>query len=86
MADLVKLAETVSQLAKALSSKLDEAGVAQPSFAEDGLVDYPKSPEIAGIRLTLLDAVSDLHRLATGPTDAIFSGALFVRTPITFPY
>jgi hypothetical protein len=86
MADLpslVNLAETVSQLAKILSAKLDEASIAQPSFAEDGLVDYPKSPEIAGVRLTLLDAVSDLHRLATGPTDNIFSGALFLNYDAT---
>jgi hypothetical protein len=78
---LTSLAETISQTSAALASKLAKDGHTAPSFAEDGLVDYPKSPEILGIRMQLLDAAADMYRLALGPTDASFLGPIFVRPP-----
>lgn len=75
---LTSLAESVSQLATALSAKLEEGGFPAPSFNENGLADYPKLPEVVVLRLQLLDAVSDLYRLATGPNDSAFLGPLFV--------
>ncbi|KFA69637.1 hypothetical protein S40285_04070 [Stachybotrys chlorohalonatus IBT 40285] len=76
---LTSLAESVSQLATALSAKLEEGGFPAPSFNENGLADYPKLPEVVVLRLQLLDAVSDLYRLATGPNDSAFLGPLFLN-------
>ncbi|KAH7311342.1 putative O-methyltransferase [Stachybotrys elegans] len=76
---LVKLAETISQTAKALSAKLEENGSASPSFELDGLVEYPKVPEIVGLQMQLIDAAADMHRLALGPTEASFVGPLFLN-------
>ncbi|KPM41238.1 hypothetical protein AK830_g5307 [Neonectria ditissima] len=80
---LTSLAEAISKLANALSSKLDQDGSPAPSFAENGLVDYPKSPELVGLRMQLLDATADMYRLALGPTDTSFLGPLFLNYDAT---
>lgn len=81
---LTSLAESISQSAKALAATLEQGGHAAPSFALDGLVDYPKSPEVMGLRMVLLDAINDIHRLTLGPTDSSFMTPFFVRLPIGF--
>ncbi|KAF5987166.1 methyltransferase [Fusarium coicis] len=73
---LTSLAEAVSQAATALAAKLEKGGFPAPSFEQDGLADYPKDPDIIGLRMQLLDATSDLYRLALGPTDSSFMGPL----------
>ncbi|KAJ4055577.1 hypothetical protein NW756_003282 [Fusarium oxysporum] len=73
---LTGLAEAASQAATALAVKLEKGGYSTPSFAQDGLADYPKDPEIIGLRMQLLDATTDLYRLALGPTDSSFMGPL----------
>lgn len=80
---LASLAETISQTAGALAATLEKGGHASPSFALDSLVDYPKSPEVMGLRMVLLDAINDIHRLALGPTDVSFMTPLFVRLPLS---
>ncbi|KAJ4244805.1 hypothetical protein NW762_014383 [Fusarium torreyae] len=76
MPSLTSLAEAASQAATALAAKLEQSGHAAPSFAEGGLADYPKDPEVLGLRMQLLDATTDLYRLALGPTDTFFLGPL----------
>lgn len=76
---LTGLAEAASQAATALAAKLEKGGYSTPSFVQDGLADYPKDPEIIGLRMQLLDATTDLYRLALGPTDSSFMGPLLVR-------
>ncbi|RYC81797.1 hypothetical protein BFJ63_vAg15314 [Fusarium oxysporum f. sp. narcissi] len=73
---LTGLAEAASQAATALAVKLEKGGYSAPSFEQDGLADYPKDPEIIGLRMQLLDATTDLYRLALGPTDSSFIGPL----------
>ncbi|EWZ33287.1 hypothetical protein FOXYS1_5079 [Fusarium oxysporum] len=73
---LTGLAEAASQAATALAVKLEKGGYSAPSFEQDGLADYPKDPEIIGLRMQLLDATTDLYRLALGPTDSSFMGPL----------
>ncbi|KAH7176437.1 O-methyltransferase-domain-containing protein [Dactylonectria macrodidyma] len=80
---LVSLAKAISESANALAAKLEQEGSPAPSFAEDGLVDYPKHPEILGIRMQLLDAAADMYRLALGPTDTSFLGPLFLNYDAT---
>uniref|UniRef100_A0A8H7N0J7 O-methyltransferase C-terminal domain-containing protein n=1 Tax=Bionectria ochroleuca TaxID=29856 RepID=A0A8H7N0J7_BIOOC len=80
---LKSLAETISQTANALAAKLEQDGFPAPSFAEDGLADYPKMPELMGIRMTLLDAVADLQRLALGPMDSNFLGPILLNYDAT---
>lgn len=75
---LSSLAETISQTANALASKLQQDGFPAPSFTEDGLADYPKTPELMGLRMALLDATTDLYRLALGPIDTSFINPFFV--------
>ncbi|KAF4445637.1 Sterigmatocystin 8-O-methyltransferase [Fusarium austroafricanum] len=74
---LTSLAETAQQTAAALAAKLEQGGHPAPSFAQDGLADYPKDPEVVGLRMQLLDATTDLYRLALGPTDSSFMAPLF---------
>lgn len=76
---LTGLAEAASQAATALAVKLEKGGYSAPSFEQDGLADYPKDPEIIGLRMQLLDTTTDLYRLALGPTDSSFMGPLLVR-------
>jgi hypothetical protein len=76
---LTSLAEAASQAATALAAKLEKGEFPAPSFEQDGLADYPKDPDIIGLRMQLLDATSDLYRLALGPTDSSFMGPLLVR-------
>ncbi|KAF4333372.1 methyltransferase [Fusarium beomiforme] len=71
---LTSLAEAASQAAAALAIKLEQGGHPAPSFEKDGLADYPKDPEIIGLRMQLLDATTDLYRLSLGPTDSSFMG------------
>ncbi|RKL39695.1 hypothetical protein BFJ70_g5948 [Fusarium oxysporum] len=73
---LTGLAEAASRAATALAVKLEKGGYSAPSFEQDGLADYPKDPEIIGLRMQLLDATTDLYRLALGPTDSSFMGPL----------
>ncbi|KAH6876328.1 S-adenosyl-L-methionine-dependent methyltransferase [Thelonectria olida] len=80
---LTSLAEAISQASSALASKLEQDGHAAPSFTEDGLAEYPKSPEILGLRMQLLDAATDMYRLALGPTDASFLGPIFLNYDAT---
>ncbi|KAF5546441.1 methyltransferase [Fusarium napiforme] len=73
---LTSLADAASQTATALAAKLEKGGFPAPSFEQDGLADYPKDPGIIGVRMQLLDATTDLYRLALGPTDSSFMGPL----------
>jgi hypothetical protein len=79
---LTSLAEAASRAATALTAKLEKDGHPSPSFEQGGLADYPKDPEIIGLRMQLLDATTDLYRLALGPTDSSFMGPLLVRETI----
>ncbi|KAI5464393.1 putative O-methyltransferase [Mariannaea sp. PMI_226] len=76
---LASLAATISEAATALTALLDKNGLPAPSFAEDGLEDYPKLPELMGPRLQLLDAAADMFRLALGPNDFSFMNPLFLN-------
>ncbi|KAF4473356.1 Sterigmatocystin 8-O-methyltransferase [Fusarium agapanthi] len=76
---LIGLAEAASQAATALAAKLEKGGYSAPSFAQHGLADYPKDPEIIGLCMQLLDATTGLYRLALGPTDSSFMGPFLVR-------
>ncbi|KAF4439940.1 Sterigmatocystin 8-O-methyltransferase [Fusarium austroafricanum] len=80
---LSSLSETISQAATALAANLEQNGYPAPSFAENGLTEYPKSPEIVGLRMQLLDAVTDLYRLALGPSDSSFLQPLFLNYEAT---
>lgn len=77
-ASLASLAATIAETASGLAAQLSNNGHPAPSFAEDGLVDYPKTPEVMGARMQLLDAVTDMYRLAMGPTDMAFMNPIFV--------
>ncbi|RTE84727.1 hypothetical protein BHE90_000738 [Fusarium euwallaceae] len=76
---LASLAETISQTANALAATLEKGGHAAPSFALDSLVAYPGSPDVMGLRMVLLDAINDIHRLTLGPTDVSFMTPLFMN-------
>lgn len=75
---LKSLAATISEAADAISSALESNNHPQPSFAQDGPIDYPKEAGIAALRPKLIDATLDLYRLAMGPTDLAFSQPLHV--------
>lgn len=77
-ASLTSLAATISETTAALTAILEKNNVPAPSFAEDGLVEYPRIPEAIGLRLQLIDAVSDLYLMAMGPSDMGFVQPLIV--------
>lgn len=78
---LKSLAATISETTDAISSVLESNNHPQPSFSEDGPLDYPKHPELAGLRFKLVDATLDMYRLAMGPSDMAFAHPLYVSTP-----
>lgn len=78
MLTLTSLAVTISDTTAALTAQLEKAGVSAPTFAVDGTADYPKTPEVMGLRVQLMDAVADMWRLTLGPTDMMVSHPLFV--------
>jgi hypothetical protein len=80
------LATTIAELTKALAGQLKDANHPEPSFAADSPSSLPPTPEIQGVRLQLVEALSDLLQLATGPSDYIFQQSLFVSPrPFTAP-
>jgi hypothetical protein len=76
--DLVTLAESIADTAKALAAQLKSSNSPLPSFAADGPSDYPKIPEVIGLRFQLIDAVNDMFRLAMGPNDMAFMNPISV--------
>lgn len=51
---LTSLVVIISEKTNAISSPLNDNNCPTPSFAEDGPLDYPKIPEIMGLRFKLL--------------------------------
>jgi hypothetical protein len=76
--DLVSLAESIADTAKALAAQLKSSNSPLPSFAVDGPSEYPKVPEVIGLRFQLIDAINDLFRLAMGPNDMAFMNPISV--------
>jgi hypothetical protein len=79
---LTSLSEAISEMAKALVTQLQSSNAAAPSFAEDAPSDYPPTPEVAGLRLRLIDAAADMFYLAMGPGDMAFAYPIHVRFSI----
>ena len=82
MADVEILGASVASLSKTLASQLEAGHYPKPSFAADGPAAFPPDPEIQEPRLKLIEALSDLLSLATGPLDYLFlHGGLIVSNP-----
>jgi hypothetical protein len=64
------LAKTISNLTASITGYLRSQGVSEPSFA-DGPVGYPLDmpPNIAMDRMMLIEALMDLHQLASGQAE-----------------
>ncbi|OAA66910.1 O-methyltransferase, family 2 [Niveomyces insectorum RCEF 264] len=66
---LQSLAQKITEATNALASYLAANDLPAPSFDENGPEDHPKAPEFQIVRGQLLDAMTDLHHLVSGPTD-----------------
>jgi len=75
---LNSLAATISKATEAITSHLEQNGLPQPSFAEDGPASYPNAPEVQGARFQLIGALLDLLNLAYGPADMSFINIVLV--------
>jgi len=64
---LEELSAQISSSVAAITAYLKNNGGKAPTFAADGLHEYPPAPEIMGPRLALIEAASDLVQLAMGP-------------------
>ncbi|PKS06174.1 hypothetical protein jhhlp_007491 [Lomentospora prolificans] len=76
---LTGLAATISETSSAIAALLAKDGLPAPTFAEDSPTDYPKNPDIIGLRFKLIDAALDLYRLAVGPSDHALMQPLFLN-------
>ncbi|KAJ5786870.1 uncharacterized protein N7503_012082 [Penicillium pulvis] len=71
---LTELAKSILEDAQTLDSFLSSHNLPQPSFAADGVKDFPVSTEhadIHAIRHRLIDATKELRDLVVGPKDTI---------------
>ncbi|KAJ5673631.1 hypothetical protein N7507_002758 [Penicillium longicatenatum] len=71
---LTELAKSILEDAQALDSFLSSHNLPQPSFAADGVKDFPVGPEHADIhviRHRLIDVTKELRDLVVGPKDTI---------------
>ena len=75
---LEELSAQISSSVAAITAYLKNNGGKAPTFAADGLHEYPPAPEIMGPRLALIEAASDLVQLAMGPDQWIKSMQLTV--------
>lgn len=69
---LESLGATVAKLSKELSMQLKAVNHPEPSFAADGPVALPPTPDIQVPRLQLIETLMDMLHLATGPSEYIF--------------
>lgn len=88
---LQSLSKTVNVKVTELSSLLKDAGLPEPSFAEDSHSDFAVEKgslvddELRKVRNELIDAAKDIVRLAMGPVDQILSLAWSVSRFETIP-
>jgi hypothetical protein len=75
---LTSLSEAISESSRALMTELQNSNATAPTFSENSPSDYPTTPEVAGLRLQLIDAAADMFRLAMGPGDMAFAYPLHV--------
>lgn len=71
---LTELAKSILEDAQTLDSFLSSHNLPQPSFAADGVKDFPVGTEhadIHAIRHRLIDATKELRDLVVGPKDTI---------------
>jgi hypothetical protein len=80
MADIETLGASVASLSKIIAERLEAAKFPKPSFGKDTPAVFPPQPQIQEPRLQLIETLTDLLLLATGPGDYHFlHGGLFVR-------
>lgn len=89
MASIESLASSILEQVSKLSSLLQEAGTAPPTFAESGFgafsheEDTQTGKSLRETRSKILDAAQDLVQLVRGPTEHVLTLAWSVST---FPY
>ncbi|KAK4234121.1 6-hydroxytryprostatin B O-methyltransferase [Achaetomium macrosporum] len=83
--DMETLGAAVADLTKTLASKLQAANYPKPSFAADSPATFPLEDEIQKPRQQLIDTLTDLLHLATGPSDFLFlhGGLTWLQEPTT---
>lgn len=78
---LESLAARVVDLTTTLTTALQERNSPQPSFSEDAPEFLSPAPEVQGPRLQLVETLTKMLHLATGPTEYLIQQCLFVSFP-----
>jgi hypothetical protein len=75
---IVELAEQIKLAATTIDGFLKEHSHDTPSFLASSPVDYPDSPELMGLRASLIQGATDILHLALGPLGFVRYQALTV--------
>jgi hypothetical protein len=72
MSQILALAKSISVSAAIYEESLRKAGLPEPTFTLDGLLDYPPtSPDLIEAKETLLSKIDELRRYVTSPTEVL---------------
>lgn len=83
---LDSLASKIAVHTKSITSYLDSNGLPAPSFAGNGVAEYPAVPEVQGARMSLIESLMDMLHLAMGGGEYIFTQSMVVchtLSPVT---
>jgi len=79
---LTEIASKISQAASTIETYLKTNSLPQPSFAPDAPNGLPYVPEILMAKMQLVELLSDLEILVTGPAEYLSMSCMQVRTLI----
>lgn len=78
---LESLAARVADLTTTLTTALQERNSPQPSFSQDAPDLLSPAPEVQNPRLQLVETLTKMLHLATGPTEYLIQQCLLVNFP-----
>ena len=72
MSQVLSLAQSISKSAAAYEESLRKAGLSEPVFTPNGILDYlPTSPGLTEAKEDLLSQIDKLRRSLTSPTESL---------------
>jgi hypothetical protein len=72
MSQILALAQSISKSAAVYEESLRQAGLSEPAFPLDGILDYPPTPPgLIEAKETLLTQIDELRRSVVSPTEVL---------------
>jgi hypothetical protein len=72
MSQILALAQSISKSAAVYEESLRKAGLSEPAFTPDGILDYPPTPPgLIEAKESLLTQIDELRRSVVSPTEVL---------------